>query len=754
MNGWVLLFLGFLAQGLFSARFLIQLVKSEKAGKVISPIIFWQLSLIAAFLLMVYGTFRQDVVIVAGQVIGYFVYIRNLQIQKAWAQIPPFLGSLFLILPFGFFGSLYYFSLFGLELLLANPEIDKVLLTWGGIGQTVFTGRFLIQWYQAERKNESFFPLSFWYISIAGALMIASYAIIRKDAVLFIGQGFGLIVYIRNIMIYNGVENKEKQPVLDQIKNFRVWLLIGFTALVLFFNLNSWSVTESSEARYAEISKEMLDTGDWIHPQLMGIYHYHKPPMTYWITAVSYKIFGVTPFAARFFLQISILLQIFLVYRIGIYIFSNTRSAFMSAMLYASFPVVIIGGRALTTDSYLATLVLLVLYFWFGYLKNSKKSFLIGSFLALGLGFLTKGPVVWIVPIVLWGIHLIQKKKKPEISKTGILGILLMLVIGFSWFIFLYIEDSKFLDYFVFKHTIQRFATDTFSRSQPFWFYVAVLILTAFPWFLMLLGKTKEIFQSPKTKTAFLWAWVIIPVVFFSFSQSKLILYILPVFSGLALGGFAVWESLSALVQRRWERIQSGFQSLALIGLVASPLFDDRIILSYKFIFIWVILVSLLSALRFAGIRRSDRVIVSAWIFTMGLTVMSTYFFSQNPGVTNDTRRVVEWIKENRPEDERIVIYNKRLPSVSFQTSKDIVSIYDGDESLNRETQFQEDDSWKDFLINLKTDPDWIQSPENQQGVWLSKARNKMPLLQNNASWEVLQEIDGWKIMRVKVENR
>ena len=81
--------------------------------------------------------------------------------------------------------------------------------------------------------------------------------------------------------------------------------LYSITALVLFFNLNSWSVTESSEARYAEISKEMLDTGDWIHPQLMGIYHYHKPPMTYWITAVSYKIFGVTPFAARFFLQLS-----------------------------------------------------------------------------------------------------------------------------------------------------------------------------------------------------------------------------------------------------------------------------------------------------------------------------------------------------------------------------------------------------------------------------------------------------------------
>jgi 4-amino-4-deoxy-L-arabinose transferase-like glycosyltransferase len=252
----------------------------------------------------------------------------------------------------------------------------------------------------------------------------------------------------------------------------------------------------------------------------------------------------------------------------------------------------------------------------------------------------------------------------------------------------------------------------------------------------------------------FLGAWVLIPVVFFSLSQSKLILYVLPVFGGLAFGGFAVWEALSAQAQKRWEQIQSGFQAIGLIGLVLSPLFDDRIILSYKFIFIWVILVSILAALQFSGIRRSDRMIVSAWIFTMGLTVMSTYFFTQNPGVTNDTRRVVEWIKENRPEDERIVIYNKRLPSVSFQTNRPIVSIYDGDESLNRETQFQKDNFWKKFLINLKTDPEWIQNPENQQGVWLAKVKKEMPELDNNFSWEILEEIDGWKIMKIKVENQ
>jgi hypothetical protein len=82
------------------------------------------------------------------------------------------------------------------------------------------------------------------------------------------------------------------------------------------------------------------------------------------------------------------------------------------------------------------------------------------------------------------------------------------------------------------------------------------------------------------------------------------------------------------------------------------------------------------------------------------------------------------------------------------------VSIYDGDESLNRETQFQKDNFWKKFLINLKTDPEWIQNPENQQGVWLAKVKKEMPELDNNFSWEILEEIDGWKIMKIKVENQ
>src|SRR5690554_5858207 len=100
-------------------------------------------------------------------------------------------------------------------------------------------------------------------------------------------------------------------------KSSGLWLLLSILLFSLFWHLGSWGVTESSEARYAEIPREMIETGNWTLPQYLQILHFDKPLMTYWITAIGIKIFGPTPFAIRFFLQIAFLIQIYLVYRIS-----------------------------------------------------------------------------------------------------------------------------------------------------------------------------------------------------------------------------------------------------------------------------------------------------------------------------------------------------------------------------------------------------------------------------------------------------
>lgn len=749
MNPMVLLGLGFLAQGMFSARFLIQLVKTEKSGKVANPLIFWHLSLFASLLLMVYGTFRHDVIIVVGQLIGYYIYIRNLQLKNSWELFPKAVRLIFLIIPVFFFAYIFGFREKDFFQLINNPELDAVLLTWGSIGQVIFTGRFLIQWYVSEKLKKSVFPNSFWIVSIIGALIIAIYAIIRKDAVLFIGQSFGLVVYFRNLWVSYWPDKKEKGDLILRMKDSGIYILLVLMVLVLFFNLGTWSVTESSEARYAQIGKEMFESGDWFHPKLMEIHHYHKPPFTYWITAVSYKIFGISPFSARFFLQISALIQIILAYLLAKVAFKDQRKALLSAILYAACPLLIIGARGLTTDMFLTTWVLAGIYFNWKYRVEKKPLFVVLSFLCYGFGFLTKGPVVWIVPFTLELAWWIRGKKNPQFKWLQVVGWLLMLGIGFSWFIYLYIEDSRFLDYFLFKHTVQRFASDTFKRGQPFYFYWVILLVLSFPWFLLILTRLKKLWKS-NTETAVLMFGFLVSLVFFSISQSKLILYILPLMAGMILVAVVAWEDLSTSQKKKWEKGQLILHLLIWGGFCFLPWIEPRAILSMKFWLIWFLTISILLALWKTGIHVKNRAIFSSLVFTVGLTLIASYFFSANPGLVNDTKRVVELINEVSSADERIVIFDKRLPSILFNSDRDVLSIYDGDDGLNREVQFEPDDRWKEYLINLKEDPSWVQNPNHQSGIWLAKERREMPALENGKVWKELGRVDGYKLLRIE----
>jgi lipid-A-disaccharide synthase-like uncharacterized protein len=192
---------GFLAQALFSARLIVQWIKSEKAGDSLSPAIFWQLSILASWLLFVYGLLRNDFAIIFGQIIAYTIYIRNLQLQNRWKKLPLISRVLALGTPIIAIANILLNWELHQTLLFKNKDIPFLLLIWGMAGQITFTFRFVYQWIYSEKKGESCLPLGFWIISIIGSCMILSYAVYRTDPVLFIGQGFGMIVYARNIIL-------------------------------------------------------------------------------------------------------------------------------------------------------------------------------------------------------------------------------------------------------------------------------------------------------------------------------------------------------------------------------------------------------------------------------------------------------------------------------------------------------------------------------------------------------------------------
>jgi lipid-A-disaccharide synthase-like uncharacterized protein len=194
--------LGFISQVLFFMRTLLQWVLSERAKKVLSPTIYWVLSIIASYLFCIYGWFRNDFSILLGQLISYYIYIWNLKENGVWTKINAAVKAILFFTPICAIGFILKNGNYFVSNFLANTKIPLWLIVLGSGGQIVFTLRFVYQWIYSMRRNESLLPVGFWIISLVGSGLITIYGIIRIDPILILGQSVGFIAYTRNIAIY------------------------------------------------------------------------------------------------------------------------------------------------------------------------------------------------------------------------------------------------------------------------------------------------------------------------------------------------------------------------------------------------------------------------------------------------------------------------------------------------------------------------------------------------------------------------
>jgi lipid-A-disaccharide synthase-like uncharacterized protein len=199
----VALGIGLASQLLFSSRIVLQWVQSERARRVLVPTLFWQISLVSSFLMIIYGMLRHDPVILVAQLISYAIYIRNLQLLGEWDKLSGWFRTASYVFPVAM---LAWFAIgnrhFSLQAMLRHGIPGGILLL-GAVGQTIFLLRFVYQWLYSERKGESVLPLGFWVVSLLGSFLILTYACLRRpiDVVLIVGNVFGTVVYARNIVL-------------------------------------------------------------------------------------------------------------------------------------------------------------------------------------------------------------------------------------------------------------------------------------------------------------------------------------------------------------------------------------------------------------------------------------------------------------------------------------------------------------------------------------------------------------------------
>ncbi len=330
------------------------------------------------------------------------------------------------------------------------------------------------------------------------------------------------------------------------IPRSRLWPLAGSFALLLLLGVSPWGLWERDEGRYADVAREMLARRDFITPRIDGAVFLDKPPLVYWVTAASLAIWGVGETGARFG-QILFAAGILLVTRrIGILLFERRR-ANLALLVLASSLGFFVAGHVLTLDLGLAFFVCLTLLLYLkGYRVGTggRRAYL-GMFAAAACGVLVKGPIGAVLPALTVGCFLtLRKEWRRARELPWVPGVLLFLAFVVPWFAAVSIANPGFLSYFFVHEHLQRFATSVHRHRGAWYYYLAVAAAGFLPWTLYLPVHFMRRPARPsggawatlrQEAPAFLWSWALPGLLFFSAAQSKLPLYILPLFPAAAL---------------------------------------------------------------------------------------------------------------------------------------------------------------------------------------------------------------------------
>ncbi|MFZ4983885.1 MAG: ArnT family glycosyltransferase [Blastocatellia bacterium] len=323
--------------------------------------------------------------------------------------------------------------------------------------------------------------------------------------------------------------------------------------LLIFFLLifGTWKLPliGPDEPRYAEIGRTMALTGDWITPRLGGIDWFEKPALTYWLVAVGFKLLGSSEFAARVGVGVTGAFGVLLLYFAGIRL-RSARFGYLSGSVLASCGIWFGFSRVATFDLPLAVTIELALLagLFQARERHSRPQWrwwMLFSF-ALGLAMLAKGLVGLLLPSAIVGLHALLTGGLRRLLHPGklIVGLVIFTAVSSLWYGPMLVRHGQtFIDEFFIAHHFQRYLTNQYRHPQPAWFFIAIAVGGSFPWICPLLARGLDAIRNWRRLTVdedgrvelYLWLWVLIPILFFSFSVSKLPGYILPVFPALAM---------------------------------------------------------------------------------------------------------------------------------------------------------------------------------------------------------------------------
>ncbi len=341
-------------------------------------------------------------------------------------------------------------------------------------------------------------------------------------------------------------------------------LYVGLASMIAFLwlaTLAARPLFNPDEGRYAEIPREMSASGDWVIPHLNGLAYIEKPPLQFWATALSFRLFGATAFAARLYTGLTALSTIGLIWMVARRLWGE-QSAWLAAAILAGMALFVTLGQLLSLDMSLTFYMTLSLA---GFLlaqtaadggaraAREARRWMLLAWFGAALGVLTKGVVAALIPAAVFIVYsLIARDFAPWRRLHATWGLPLFLAVAVPWHWLAATRLSDFLQFFFVREHLARYLTPAADREAPWWYFGVVFVAGSLPWTLSAVrvavtGWRRRSGVGKFHPQLFLWVWMVFIGVFFSLSDSKLIPYILPAMPALAL----LIAALPAAVRRR-----------------------------------------------------------------------------------------------------------------------------------------------------------------------------------------------------------
>ncbi|MCX7194248.1 MAG: glycosyltransferase family 39 protein [Proteobacteria bacterium] len=334
---------------------------------------------------------------------------------------------------------------------------------------------------------------------------------------------------------------------MNRISSRQLWWLLISVAVIWFANLEYRTLIKPDEGRYAEIPREMVESGDWVTPRLNDLKYFEKPPLQYWATATAYTVFGEHQWTSRLWAGLTGFAGLFLVWFSGRRLFGYEAAGY-AALLLSSSMLYVLMSHINTLDMGVTFFITLGI---FGLLLGQtetdpvqRRNWMLLAWAGLGLAVLSKGLMGIILPGTAVFIYCLVQRDFTVLKRMNWLsGVALFLLITAPWFYLVMKANPEFFQrFFIYEH-YTRFTTKELGRYQPWYYFVPILLAGALPWTVLMFDSMFHLGRpawrgglgKPFNAALFLLIWAIFIYVFFSISDSKLPSYLLPMFPALAL---------------------------------------------------------------------------------------------------------------------------------------------------------------------------------------------------------------------------